>query len=144
MKNPYEDIINLPNHRSKKHPAMSNYNRASQFAPFAALTGHDSAIMEAARTTDSRPELDEYIKEDLNKKLCFIQDHIGDRIEYSIVYFKQDEFKRGGSYITARGHVKKINQDQGLIIMEDNRHISIEDIVEVKSPVFLGPYFKPE
>ena len=48
MNHPYDDIINLPHHVSERHPQMSMYNRAAQFAPFAALTGHDSAITEAA------------------------------------------------------------------------------------------------
>ena len=37
----YDDIINLPNPTSKNHPRMSLHDRAAQFAPFAALTGHD-------------------------------------------------------------------------------------------------------
>lgn len=45
---PYEDIINLPHHVSRTHAQMSVYNRAAQFAPFAALTGHDEAIEETA------------------------------------------------------------------------------------------------
>ncbi len=45
----YDDIINLPHHISKEHPQMSMYMRAAQFAPFAALTGHDSAIEETAK-----------------------------------------------------------------------------------------------
>lgn len=48
MKNPYEEIINLPHHVSDKHPRMSMYNRAAQFAPFAALTGHYEAISRTA------------------------------------------------------------------------------------------------
>jgi hypothetical protein len=47
--NKYDDIINLPHHVSKEHPRMSMYMRAAQFAPFAALTGHDSAIQETAQ-----------------------------------------------------------------------------------------------
>ena len=47
--NKYDDIINLPHHVSKEHPRMSMYMRATQFAPFAALTGHDSAIQETAK-----------------------------------------------------------------------------------------------
>ena len=40
----YDDIINLPHHVSERHPQMSMWNRAAQFAPFAALTGYDEAI----------------------------------------------------------------------------------------------------
>ena len=53
----YDDIINLPHHVSKEHPQMSMYMRAAQFAPFAALTGHDSAIRETARKQQENVEL---------------------------------------------------------------------------------------
>ena len=58
----YDDIINLPHHVSKKHPRMSLEARSAQFAPFAALTGYDSAIKETARMTDKRIEIDEGLK----------------------------------------------------------------------------------
>jgi len=38
MKDNYDDIINHPHHESKRHPRMSMWNRAAQFAPFAAVT----------------------------------------------------------------------------------------------------------
>ena len=40
----YSDIINLPHHVSSAHPHMSMLARAAQFAPFAALNGHEEAI----------------------------------------------------------------------------------------------------
>ena len=55
----YGDILNLPHHRSKVHPQMSIYDRAAQFSPFAALTGHEAAIKETARLTEEQVELDE-------------------------------------------------------------------------------------
>ena len=42
----YDDIINLPHYEPKHHPRMTMWNRAAQFAPFAALTGYDTAIKE--------------------------------------------------------------------------------------------------
>ena len=48
MRNDYDDIINLPHYEPKHHPRMSMWNRAAQFAPFAALTGYDDAIREVA------------------------------------------------------------------------------------------------
>ncbi|NLA82984.1 MAG: hypothetical protein GX854_00330, partial [Clostridiales bacterium] len=44
MKGPYDDIINSPRPVSTKRPRMSNHDRAAQFAPFAALTGHEEAV----------------------------------------------------------------------------------------------------
>lgn len=47
MKNDYDDIINMPHHVSQRHPQMSMWNRAAQFAPFAALTGYGEAIQQS-------------------------------------------------------------------------------------------------
>lgn len=49
----YEDIINLPHHVSKRHPQMSMWNRAAQFAPFAALTGYEEAIQDSIQENQS-------------------------------------------------------------------------------------------
>jgi hypothetical protein len=43
---PYEDIVDLPHHVSRRHPHMSMHDRAAQFSPFAALTGYEQAIDE--------------------------------------------------------------------------------------------------
>ena len=45
----YDDIINLPHHVSKRHSQMSMWNRAAQFAPFAALTGYEDAIKDTVQ-----------------------------------------------------------------------------------------------
>lgn len=76
----YNDIINLPHHQSATRPHMSNYDRAAQFSPFAALTGHDEAIKETARLTDRKIEIDEYTKDDLNIKLQIIDDNPGTEV----------------------------------------------------------------
>ena len=70
MKHPYDDIIDLPHHVSERHPQMSMYNRAAQFAPFAALTGHNAAITEAARLTEAEQELSESDAEVLSWLIC--------------------------------------------------------------------------
>lgn len=54
----YDSIMNLPHHVSKTRPQMPMSDRAVQFAPFAALTGYDSAIKETGRLTDEKIELD--------------------------------------------------------------------------------------
>lgn len=61
----YDDIIDLPHHVSKNHPQMSIRDRAAQFAPFAALTGHGEAIKETEnRHVSDSMELVEY-KDDI-------------------------------------------------------------------------------
>jgi hypothetical protein len=56
MNENYEDIINLPHHVSKTHTPMSMWNRAAQFAPFAALNGHNSALMETEKQNEQMYE----------------------------------------------------------------------------------------
>ena len=68
----YDDIINLPNPTSKRHPRMSLYARAAQFSPFAALTGHEAAIRETARQTDGKEILSDEVIAGLNEKLRVI------------------------------------------------------------------------
>src|SRR6056297_1708523 len=136
MKDPYEDMLNLPNHKSNKHTQMSKHNRAAQFSPFAALTGYSSAINEKARLTDKKDELDEYIKVDLNEKICIIQNHIDEKPQVSITYFQPDKNKSGGKYNTIDGYVKKIDEFRHIIMMQNNSKILIDDIVEINSELF--------
>lgn len=131
MMKPYEDIINLPHHTSKSRPHMSVYDRAAQFSPFAALTGYDAAITETARLTDKRVELDEYSKADLNERLNLIQDHLDEQPEVSITYFQPDKKKTGGAYITATGHVKKIDEYERTVVMQDATKIPIDEIIAI-------------
>lgn len=70
----YDDIINLPHHVSKKHPQMSLHDRAAQFAPFAALTGYDEEVKEVSRITDQFHPLESKKKEEINQKLCILQE----------------------------------------------------------------------
>ena len=66
---PYEDIIDLPHPISKIHRPMALADRAAQFNPFAALTGYDDEIREAARFTSEKILLAEDEKQALDKKL---------------------------------------------------------------------------
>ena len=70
---------------------MSQKDRAAQFAPFAALTGHDAAIKETARVNDERLELSDEVIMKLNDQLNMIRDNIGTEQEVTITYFVPDD-----------------------------------------------------
>lgn len=135
MSKNYDDIINLSRPPSKR-PKMSRQERAFQFSPFAALTGHDSAIMETARLTEKKIELDDYMKEVINQKIIMIAEWINDHPELIITYFKPDEKKTGGKYVSIRGYVRKIDEYKRTIIMSDNTIISLEDILDIEGQLF--------
>ena len=132
--NSYDDIINLPHPVSKNHPQMPFRDRAAQFAPFAALTGHDAAIKETARLTDERLELSEEVIAQLNEKINIIRNNIGIEQNVSITYFIPDAKKAGGSYVTYSGIVKKIDEYEKTLWMEDGTVIAIEELSAVEIP----------
>lgn len=131
----YDDIINLPHHVSTRHPKMSMWNRAAQFAPFAALTGHDEAIQETARLTDSQI-LDESSTNVLNRKMAFIRTKIAEQPHITITYFLPDTHKEGGAYQTASGNLKKIDDYNQTIILSDGTTIPISAIFELEGEFF--------
>lgn len=133
----YDDVINRQHPTSKKHPRMSRMNRAAQFAPFAALTGYEESIEETARLTDRRIELSEYEIEELNAKLNFIQEHIKERPEVTITYFRPDEKKEGGAYITITGKVRRIDEVNKTVMFEEKGNILIELIVNLQLKIIL-------
>ena len=91
MSGKYEDIIHLPHPDSPKHPRMSLHDRAAQFSPFAALTGHSAAIAETGRLTDQRVEMDEYEMARVDAELQRLQELLPGGPTASITYFVQDE-----------------------------------------------------
>lgn len=127
--NQYADIIHLPRPVSHTHPPMSMEDRAAQFSPFAALTGHDAAIAEAARLTEQRPILDEYTKWQISDTLQ--QAAADPKLSLHIVYFVPDTRKTGGSYAEACGCVKKLIPHRQLLILNNGQQICINDIVEL-------------
>lgn len=132
----YKDIINLPHYRSKKRPHMSLHDRAAQFSPFAALTGHDDAIKETARLTDKKIELDETAKTILNEKFNYIIEHIYDQPEITVTYFVPDELKDGGMYINFVGKVKKYEYHNKILHFSDGTQIMVCDIIDIESQIF--------
>lgn len=134
----YDDIIHLPHPVSRNHPQMLPLDRAAQFSPFAALTGHDAAIRETARLTEEKSELDENRKEMLDERLQMIRENLSEEPEITFTYFKPDEKKSGGAYLTVMGNVKKINEYEHQILLEDGTVIAIENLFSIEGELFWG------
>lgn len=128
----YDDIINLPRPVSQKHPQMSLYDRAAQFSPFAALTGHEEAIRETARQTEAWVDLDEDRKEELNEKMQEIVEHLNEAPEVTLTYFKEDEKKEGGSYVTVTGRIKKWREYEQQLVLEDGTVVALEKVFGIE------------
>ena len=128
----YEDIINLPHHVSTTRPHMSVYDRAAQFAPFAALTGHDVAIKEKARLTRERLDLDEEAKQLIDASLQRIRRNMDSHPDITLTYFLPDERKEGGEYITLSGKVNKIDEYSHLIFLDNGTTIPIKEIISIE------------
>lgn len=126
--NRYDDIINLP-HYEPHHKRMSMSNRAAQFAPFSALTGHNDAIAETARLTSEKIELTNEEKDRLSRRLVYALDH---KMPVDITYFRPDQFKTGGAYVTVSGYIKKIDETEGLITLIDGLSISVHSVLLIE------------
>lgn len=131
MSGEYDDIINLPHPTSKTHPRMSMAERAAQFSPFAALTGFDDAVSETARHTDAKIELDEDARAALDERLRNVLEQDAP-LPVAITWFVPDGRKSGGTYITTRGTIKKVDDIQRLIIMADGTRIPIDDVIDME------------
>ena len=132
MNNRYDEIINLPRHVSKTRPQMPLSDRAAQFAPFAALTGYDSAIKETGRLTDERIELDEEALAALDRKYQLLMDALDDAPEVTIIYFQPDERKAGGQYVSATGTVKKVDTFGRRILLQDGTRIPLDSVYDLR------------
>lgn len=132
----YEDIIHLPHHVSKKRAQMSLEDRAAQFSPFAALTGHGAAVKETERLTTKQIELEEYEKQKIDSKIQWLAGNLKELVEVKITYFVPDLYKEGGTYKVTTGIVKKIEEWNGSLLMNDGERIPVEYIIDIKSDVF--------
>ena len=129
MSGAYDDIIHLPHPTSARHPRMSMIDRAAQFTPFQALSGHGAAIEETARLTDRRIELTEEEKALLDEKLRLLLETGGAGV---FTWFLPDERKDGGAFVTSEGVVKKIDPLEGRVVLANGTAIPVEDILEIE------------
>ena len=133
----YADMRRLPH--TEPPPGrmrMPVYARAAQFAPFAALTGHDDALRETARLTEPPVSLDEGEQTALDLRLQLLHSHLSEQPEAVFTWFQPDAHKPGGIYRTARGRVAKIDEAAGLLILADRTHIPVAQLRRIEGELF--------
>ncbi len=132
MDEKYEKILHLPHYRSPNRPAMARGDRAAQFAPFSALSGHAEGAEETARVTQMRRELSEDEVGQLDEKIQMLEEQLGERPQISATYFRPDTRKAGGDYVTVVGRGKKIDRYRCVIVLEDGGEIPIGELIALE------------
>lgn len=125
----YTDIIEVPYEKSTKYKHMTPRERAAQFAPFAALTGHKDLIRETERITEEKRIIDENKRILLDQKLKY---YLKTKETIKITYFKKDKVKSGGCYLTIEQSIKKIDEIYKTITLSNQQMISIGDIYDLE------------
>ena len=120
----YDDIINLPHHVSNKRPHMSRADRAAQFGAFAALTGYDDAIDEAARPIYAKVELGEDDLLQLNSTLAEIAARIDSHPMVTVTYFNAES----AAYVTHSGRLRRADLSAQQLLFEDGTVVPTDDI----------------
>lgn len=117
------------NRPKSKYSKMSMSDRAAQFAPFAALTGHKEAILEQQRTTQTKRILLNEEKLRINEKIIELMNL---KSKCRIIYFEKDETKSGGQYMESVLSFKRIDELNKTLFFKENIQIQIEDIVDIE------------
>lgn len=112
-----------------KYPKMSMSDRAAQFAPFAALTGHKEAILEQQRLTQTKRILSNEEKLEINEKII---DLMNLKSKCRIIYFEKDKTKSGGQYLKSVLSFKRLDELNKTLFFKENIQIQIEDIVDIE------------
>ena len=134
----YSDIIDLPHHQSGRRPHMSIYNRAAQFAPFAALVGYEQMVhdTEGMRLNEKKKELGEDDKRLLNEKFQILQNQLKEQPEIGIIYYDDEAGIKGGVYRFISGRLKKVERHPEALVLDQNIRINCEEIFGIQGEIF--------
>ena len=128
MNDKYERIRYMTRPQYADLPPMPIRDRAAQFSPFAAVVGYDDAVAETARLTDDRVELTGDAAYELDLSLEKLRSQISKRPSIKAVYFLPDRKKAGGRYVEKTGHVRRIDEVEGVLFFADGDKVAISEI----------------
>ena len=128
--NDYQDIINYNYTGPKNHTRMPREHRAGQFASFRALSGYEDELQEVRKVVDTKIILENDKIEEINNTLIKLQNDLDKEVK--ITYFVKDIKKFGGFYKTITSSIKKIDNYNGIIILNNNIKIKIDNILDIE------------
>lgn len=112
---------------------MSLENRAAQFAPFSALSGHDEAINETARQTMQKKILSEEEQVELSRKLTLLLERMDNRHPTKFVYFNPDPLKEGGEYLEITSLIRKFDEYQKALLLENGMWLELDNLISIET-----------
>ena len=132
----YDDMLDLPRPAMPRAKPLTGAERAAQFSPFAALSGYEAAIREAARLTEPAVELAEDAAAALDKKLRLLARQLPCRPQVTVTWFEPDARKEGGALRVFTGRLRLVDETAGLLIFEDGQRLPLAAVRALESEVF--------
>ena len=102
-------------------------DRAARFSPFAAITGYEEMVVEAARETQPRIELDESRKAVLDERM---RQSVGRWVR--ITHFVPDRKKEGGTYVTTEATLTRIDGYRRELILDNGMKLEIDNLFDIE------------
>lgn len=126
----YASICRDSYKKSRRHPWMQSSMRAAQFAPFAALSGHEEAIKKVCQYLEEQalPAEDDLLQ--IKRQLDYLKQ--ADKQLISISYIDKD---KPDKIIQLTEKVKRIDEYNRVILTESKQKIPFNRILklEIKS-----------
>ena len=132
----YDDMLDLPRPAMPRAKPLTGLERAAQFSPFAALSGYEAAIREAARLTEPAVELAEDAAAALDKKLRLLARQLPCRPQVTVTWFEPDARKEGGALRVFTGRLRRVDETAGLLIFEDGQRLPLAAVRALEGEVF--------
>ena len=132
----YDDMLDLPRPAMSRAKPLTGLERAAQFSPFAALSGYEAAIREAARLTEPAVELAEDAAAALDEKLRLLVERLPQRPQVTVTWFEPDARKEGGALRVFTGRLRRVDETAGLLIFEDGQRLPLAAVRALESEVF--------
>lgn len=83
-------------------------------------------------------EIGEEEKAMLDRKQQYLLEIISDKPEITVSYFKPDERKSGGAYVSVTGKLKRLDDVERMLVLTDGKKIPLDDITDLESKSFRG------